>query len=112
MPVRPVPEGYSTVTPYLIIAGAAEAIDFYKKVFNATELMRFSGPGGTIGHAEIQIGSRSSRTSSTAIDPAQSSIRSATSGRSRRTSRMSHRKKCSVAWKRRRRRMPRADITK
>ena len=56
MPVRPVPEGYSTATPYLIIAGAAEAIDFYKKVFNATELMRFAGPGGTIGHAEIQIG--------------------------------------------------------
>lgn len=56
MAVRPVPEGYSTVTPYLIIAGAAEAIDFYKKIFNAEELMRFTGPGNTIGHAEIQIG--------------------------------------------------------
>lgn len=56
MPVRPVPEGYSTVTPYLIVAGAAGAIDFYTRVFNAKELMRFAGPEGTIGHAEIQIG--------------------------------------------------------
>jgi PhnB protein len=56
MPVRPVPEGYSTVTPYLIVAGAARAIDFYTRVFNAKELMRFAGPGDTIGHAEIQIG--------------------------------------------------------
>ena len=56
MPVRPVPEGYSTVTPYLIIAGAAEAIGFYTRAFNARELMRFTGPDGTVGHAEIQIG--------------------------------------------------------
>ena len=56
MPVRPVPEGYSTVTPYLIVAGAARAIDFYTRVFNAKELMRFAGPEDTIGHAEIQIG--------------------------------------------------------
>lgn len=56
MPVRPVPEGYSTVTPYLIVAGAAGAIDFYTRVFSAKELMRFEGPEGTIGHAEIQIG--------------------------------------------------------
>jgi PhnB protein len=56
MPVRPVPDGYSSVTPYLIVAGAADAIDFYKRVFNAQELMRFGGPDGTVGHAELQIG--------------------------------------------------------
>lgn len=57
MAVRPVPEGYSTVTPYLIVSGAANAIEFYKKVFGATELMRFPQPDGKIGHAEIRIGS-------------------------------------------------------
>ena len=56
MSVRPVPEGYSTVTPYLIVTGAAEAIDYYTKVFGATELMRFPGPDGKVGHAEIKIG--------------------------------------------------------
>jgi PhnB protein len=56
MPVRPIPEGYSTVTPYLIVTGAADAIDFYKKVFGASELMRFDQPDGKIAHAEIQIG--------------------------------------------------------
>ena len=55
-PYRPVPEGYSTVTPYLIVTGAAEAIDYYTKVFGATELMRFPGPDGKVGHAEIKIG--------------------------------------------------------
>jgi PhnB protein len=53
---RPIPEGYHTATPYLIIQGAANAIDFYKKVFGATELMRMSGPGGKVMHAEIKIG--------------------------------------------------------
>ena len=56
MTVRPVPEGYSTVTPYLVIADAARAIDFYKRVFGAAELMRFAGPDGKIAHAELQIG--------------------------------------------------------
>jgi PhnB protein len=56
MSVRPVPEGYSTVTPYLIARGAANAIDFYKGVFDARELMRFDGPNGTVAHAELQIG--------------------------------------------------------
>jgi PhnB protein len=56
MPVRPVPEGYSTVTPYLIVADAAKAIDFYTRAFAARELMRFGDPGGTIMHAELQIG--------------------------------------------------------
>jgi PhnB protein len=54
--VQPIPKGYHTVTPYLIIDGAAKAIDFYKKAFGATELVRMPGPGGKIGHAEIKIG--------------------------------------------------------
>jgi PhnB protein len=56
MAVRSVPEGYSSVTPYLIVTGAADAIDFYKRVFDANELMRFVGPDGTVAHAELQIG--------------------------------------------------------
>ena len=56
MPVKAIPEGYHAVTPYLIIKGATQAIDFYKKVFGATEIMRFDAPGGKIGHAEIKIG--------------------------------------------------------
>ncbi len=54
--VKPIPEGYHSVTPYLIVDGAAAAIEFYKKVFGATELMRMPAPGGRIGHAEITIG--------------------------------------------------------
>src|SRR5207253_5270331 len=54
--VQPIPQGYHTVTPYLVIDGAAKAIDFYKKAFGATEIMRMPGPGGKIGHAEIKIG--------------------------------------------------------
>jgi PhnB protein len=53
---RPIPEGYHSVTPYLIIKGATEAIDFYKKAFGATELFRMPAPEGKIGHAEIKIG--------------------------------------------------------
>src|SRR5262249_35648304 len=56
MKVKPIPDGYHTLTPYLFIRGAAEAIDFYKKAFNATEIMRMPGPGGRIGHAEIKVG--------------------------------------------------------
>ena len=56
MPVNPIPEGYHAVTPYLIINDAARAIDFYKKVFGATEVMRMADPSGKVGHAEIQIG--------------------------------------------------------
>ncbi len=56
MAVKHIPDGYHTATPYLIVKEAARAIDFYKQVFGATELMRFPGPGGTIGHAEIKIG--------------------------------------------------------
>jgi len=53
---KSIPEGYHTATPYLIIRGAADAIDFYKKAFGASELLRFPAPGGKIGHAEIKIG--------------------------------------------------------
>jgi PhnB protein len=56
MAVKPIPDGYHTVTPYLIIDGAAAAIEFYKKAFAATEVMRMAMPGGKVGHAEIQIG--------------------------------------------------------
>lgn len=56
MPVKPVPDGYHSVTPYLIISGAAAALEFYKKAFGATELLRMDAPGGKIGHAEIKIG--------------------------------------------------------
>lgn len=56
MAVQPIPDGYHAVTPYLLFQGAAAAIEFYKKAFGATELMRMSAPGGKIGHAEIQIG--------------------------------------------------------
>src|SRR5438552_2317570 len=51
-----IPQGYNSVTPYLIIKGAAQAIDYYKKVFGATEVMRMDQPGGKIGHAELKIG--------------------------------------------------------
>ncbi len=54
--VKPVPEGYHTITPYLCIKGAAAAIDFYKKAFGARELYRMAAPEGKIGHAELQIG--------------------------------------------------------
>ena len=53
--VKPIPEGYHSVTPYLIIDGAADALEFYKKAFGATELFRMEH-GGKIGHAEIKIG--------------------------------------------------------
>jgi PhnB protein len=56
MAVKSIPAGYHSVTPYLIVSGAAKAIDFYKLVFSATELMRMPGPNGKIGHAEIKIG--------------------------------------------------------
>src|SRR5207253_2508889 len=54
--VRPVPEGHPTVSPYLIVSDGAVALDFYKKAFGATELMRHTDPNGRVGHAEIMIG--------------------------------------------------------
>lgn len=56
MTVKAIPDGYHTATPYLIISGATEAIEYYKQAFGATELMRIDAPGGKIGHAEIKIG--------------------------------------------------------
>jgi PhnB protein len=54
--VKPIPDSYRRVTPYLIVNGAADAIDFYKKIYGATEIMRMPGPDGKIGHAELKIG--------------------------------------------------------
>jgi PhnB protein len=54
--VKPIPEGFHTVTPTLTVKGAAEAIEFYKKALGANELMRMNNPDGKIGHAEIKIG--------------------------------------------------------
>ncbi len=54
--VQPIPAGYSAVTAYLAVRGAAQAIEFYKKAFGAKEIMRMPGPDGKLGHAEIRIG--------------------------------------------------------
>jgi PhnB protein len=56
MGVKAIPDGYYSLTPYLVIKGAAEAIEFYKKVFGAVETVRMPGPGGQIMHAEVKIG--------------------------------------------------------
>jgi PhnB protein len=56
MAVKPIPEGYHTVTPYLAVDDAAEAIEYYKKAFGAKERVRMEAPGGRIGHAELEIG--------------------------------------------------------
>ena len=56
MAVQPIPAGYHTATIYLIVKGAAQALEFYKTAFGAVELMRMPGPNDTIGHAEIKIG--------------------------------------------------------
>jgi len=53
---KPIPDGYHSVTPYLIVNGAADALEYYKKAFGATELFRMPAPEGKIGHAEIKIG--------------------------------------------------------
>ncbi|TAM84010.1 MAG: VOC family protein [Acidobacteria bacterium] len=54
--VKPIPEGYNSVTPYLIVKGAAKAIEFYKQAFGATETLRMPQPDGRIVHAELKIG--------------------------------------------------------
>ena len=54
--VKPVPDGYHSATPYLIVDGAARAIEFYKRAFDAKELLRIPAPGDLIGHAEIKVG--------------------------------------------------------
>jgi PhnB protein len=53
---KPIPDGYHRLTPYLIVDGAAKALEFYTRVFGASERMRMPGPGGRLGHAEISIG--------------------------------------------------------
>ncbi len=56
MAVKPIPDGYRSVTPYLIVHNAVAAIDFYKRAFGAIETFRLPGPDGRIGHAELLIG--------------------------------------------------------
>ena len=56
MAVKPVPEGYNTVSPYLAVDDAAAAIEYYKKAFGAKERVRMDAPDGKIGHAELEIG--------------------------------------------------------
>ena len=54
--VQPIPKGYHSVTPYLSIRDAGQALDYYKKAFGAKEVLRMQGPDGKVGHAEIKIG--------------------------------------------------------
>jgi PhnB protein len=56
MAVKPIPDGYQSVTPYLLLQDAAAAIEFYQKAFSATELFRLNTPDGRIGHAEMKVG--------------------------------------------------------
>jgi PhnB protein len=56
MAVKPIPDGYNRITPYLVVQGAAQAIEFYKKAFGATERMRMPRPDGKVAHAELQFG--------------------------------------------------------
>jgi PhnB protein len=56
MAVKPIPDGYPRVSPYLVCAGAGDAIDFYTKVLGANERMRMGGPDGLVGHAELEFG--------------------------------------------------------
>ena len=56
MATKPIPEGYETVTPYLAVDDAGEAIEYYKKAFGAKERVRMDAPNGKIGHAELEIG--------------------------------------------------------
>jgi PhnB protein len=53
---KPIPDGFHSATPYLCCKDAAGAIEFYKKAFGATEVMRLAEPSGRIGHAEVKIG--------------------------------------------------------
>jgi PhnB protein len=56
MATKPIPEGYNTITPYLAVDDAAQAIEYYKQAFGANERVRMDAPGGKIGHAELEIG--------------------------------------------------------
>lgn len=57
--VKPIPEGMRSVTPHLVVAGASDAIEFYKRAFGAVETMRMPGPGGKLMHAQVRIGDSS-----------------------------------------------------
>ena len=59
MAVNPIPEGYHTVTPYLVVEGAAELLDFVKSAFGAEERFAWPAPDGKIGHAEVRSATRS-----------------------------------------------------
>ena len=56
MAVKPIPEGYHTFTPYYVVEGASDFIEFLKKAFAAEEMYRFTAPGGKLGHAEMRVG--------------------------------------------------------
>ena len=56
MAVKPIPEGYATFTPYYVVEGASDFIEFLKKAFGAQEIYRFPAPGGKLGHAEVRVG--------------------------------------------------------
>lgn len=56
MSVKPIPDGYHTATPYLVVEGASKLIDFLKQAFMATEIYRMTRPDGKVGHAEVRIG--------------------------------------------------------
>jgi PhnB protein len=56
MAVKPIPDGYHSVTPFLVVQGGAKALEFYQKAFGAKVLMRMEEPGGKVAHAEMQIG--------------------------------------------------------
>ena len=55
-PVKKIPDGYSAITPYLIVKGAARAIEFYRKAFGAEQVLRLDAPDGSVAHAEVRIG--------------------------------------------------------
>ena len=55
-PIKPIPDGFRSITPHLVCAGAADAIEFYRKAFNATEVTRMPGPEGKLMHAQIRVG--------------------------------------------------------
>lgn len=56
MAVSKIPAGYHTATPYLLVRGGAEALDYYRRAFGAVELFRMAGPDGRLGHAEFRVG--------------------------------------------------------
>ena len=54
--LQPIPQGFHSITPYLVVKDAARAIEFYQRAFGAKEIMRMDGPNGKISHAEVKIG--------------------------------------------------------